>query len=143
MTHTEARRRALRAAFAVSLTMGTMSCSGGVVVIDNDNEDPAPGGSNQPEQEHPSQVADAGSPPLDAGTPVPPIDAGPPTDAGPIDMDASIADAADATSPDGGPLCVLGDDWEAYAACCETVNWDYNAGCMAWGPPVPPAMGVA
>lgn len=145
MTRTETRRRALRAALAVSLTMGIMGCAAGVVV-DNDTDETAPEDQPNPPgtPEQPSAVADAG-PAVDSG---PALDSGPTeTDAGPtetdggaVEMDASIADATDASSPDGGPLCNPNDDWEAYVACCEAVNWDYDAGCMAWGPPVPPAM---
>lgn len=35
--------------------------------------------------------------------------------------------------------CHLTDDW---LACCEAVAWDPNAGCDAWGPYVPPALGA-
>lgn len=34
-------------------------------------------------------------------------------------------------------------DWEAYVACCEAIGWDWERGCAAWGPPVPPTMEVA
>jgi hypothetical protein len=59
-----------------------------------------------------------------------------------------------AVAADAGPKCVLAtaevdggaseeDVWARYQACCEAVGWDWNQGCMAWGPPVPPAMEVA
>jgi hypothetical protein len=36
--------------------------------------------------------------------------------------------------------CTLATDW---ATCCEEQGWAPEAGCMAWGPPMPPAMEVA
>ncbi len=54
-------------------------------------------------------------------------------------VDASAADtsAPDAALADAAGACAAGDDW---AACCEANGWDWDAGCMAWGPPVPPGM---
>jgi hypothetical protein len=45
----------------------------------------------------------------------------------------------DAAVADAGEVCPPGEDW---ATCCEQQNWE-PSGCLAWGPPVPPAMGVA
>ena len=28
---------------------------------------------------------------------------------------------------------------EAYLECCEAIEWDWDQGCAAWGPPAPPA----
>jgi hypothetical protein len=51
----------------------------------------------------------------------------------PVDVpDAAVADAGDVCPHDAN-----------YGACCDQHNWDPAAGCLAWGPPMPPAMGVA
>lgn len=57
--------------------------------------------------------------------------------------DAQTADAADAAqnadvADAGGKCAVFEPGSPEYAKCCADVNWDYNEGCMAWGPPVPP-----
>ncbi|AKT43896.1 hypothetical protein [Chondromyces crocatus] len=110
----EIRRRALRAAAAVSLVVGVTGC-GTVTVL----EDEAPEEGAEGDEE---AVADAGTPPEDAATP----------------EDASVADGS---TPDASPTC----DAESpdYWACCEQHDWNLDAGCMAWGPPVPPAMRVS
>lgn len=61
-----------------------------------------------------------------------PTVARPVSDAGVVD-DAALADAG---------VCVLGDaGWEAYQACCDENGWDWERGCAAWGPFVPPSDG--
>ena len=78
-------------------------------------------------------------------------DAGEPADGGlfvdALTRDGSTSEPAADLGPevadggaviDGGVACNLTDpDW---AACCEAQNWNPAAGCMAWGPPVPPAL---
>lgn len=32
--------------------------------------------------------------------------------------------------------------WERYVECCQRIGWDWDRGCAAWGPPVPPALEV-
>lgn len=55
--------------------------------------------------------------------------------------DAQVADAqADDVSPDAGESCSHELGSEAYLACCERIGWDWNRGCAAWGPFVPPSM---
>lgn len=120
MTRTEVRLRALRAAAAVTLTFGLSGCSGEVLIETAGSAETTPEGEKGTTSgpEVPPIVADAGS-----------------------GEDASIdgGDVADAS--DGGLICVLDEqNWEAYSACCEKVSWSFEAGCMAWGPPVPPAM---
>ena len=44
---------------------------------------------------------------------------------------------------DGGPLaCHRGSfddqDIEAWIECCDALGWDWDKGCVAWGPPTPP-----
>lgn len=135
MTRAEVRLRALRAAAAVTLTLGISGCGGDILVETG-------GGAETPPEEETGTTS---------GPEVPPIvaDAGSGEDAGQIEdagsgEDASIDAGEVADASDGGPLCVLDEQhWEAYAACCEKVSWSFEAGCMAWGPPVPPAMRVA
>jgi hypothetical protein len=75
--------------------------------------------------------------------------------------DATIAADASATSTSSaaaggaggtlelGPIvitkkCVIAGeteaDYQAYVDCCDAVQWNANAGCQAWGPPMPPSM---
>jgi hypothetical protein len=62
--------------------------------------------------------------------------------------DAAVSDAGGANC-DGERSSALeaglsaDEAWARYAACCDAVGWDFNQGCMAWGPPVPPALEVA
>lgn len=44
-------------------------------------------------------------------------------------QDAALADAG---------ICDVGDGW---GECCERIGWDWERGCAAWGPFVPPADG--
>lgn len=69
---------------------------------------------------HGAGMADAGaSPPREDATVV--------EDAG---QDAALADAGSC------------DSWsEGWAECCERIGWDWERGCAAWGPFVPPADG--
>lgn len=49
------------------------------------------------------------------------------TDAGP-----ALADAG----TDAGLRCDVGS--EGWTECCEAIGWDWERGCAAWGPFVPP-----
>ncbi|WP_044238065.1 hypothetical protein [Chondromyces apiculatus] len=100
----------------MSMIAGVFGC-GGTVLVDDEEE----GGEEEPA----GPLADAGAE----------EDAGPQEDAA-VPGDGSVADAGTTC---GNPT----EDWEAYRACCDQVNWDWEAGCEAWGPPVPPEMGVA
>lgn len=54
--------------------------------------------------------------------------------------DAAVADAAATdTAEMPEPECSTNLPWEEYVACCDEVNWDFDKGCMAWGPPAPPS----
>jgi hypothetical protein len=77
----------------------------------------------------------------DSGEPVAIDDAG---------HDAGLADAgfADAGFADAGPTDAgLADagfchpDTEDWWECCNDLGWDFDRGCMAWGPFVPPSDG--
>ena len=54
-------------------------------------------------------------------------------DAGPVWLDAGAPE--DAAMADAGVNCNLAEDW---TACCDENAWDAEAGCLAWGPYVPP-----
>lgn len=107
--HAEARRRALRAARAVTLGVFALSpagCASTVSDVIGDAEVDAAG------------AADAG--PTDVAV-----------DAGPTDV---AADVPTRCTQDAGT--------EAWTRCCASIGWDWNRGCEAWGPFVPPAMGA-
>jgi hypothetical protein len=106
------RRRALRAARVA--TLGLVLAAPGCYAAHD-----APGEAD-PEvrtaaTEDAAVVADAEAPARDGG------------------VDAAVADAG---------FCVVGDaGWEAYQECCDAIGWDWERGCAAWGPFVPPADG--
>ncbi|MFO0758784.1 MAG: hypothetical protein U0359_19995 [Byssovorax sp.] len=108
----EIRRRALRAASAVSLTalaIGAIGCGGVVVETEEGSTDmPAPSASAT------TTTTTTAPDPVDAGTTV--------ADAG---TDAPACD------------CKKAQDW---TACCDAVSWATDCGCLAWGPPMPPEM---
>ena len=60
------------------------------------------------------------------------------------DSDAAIVDAGpgDARVPiDGGAVADAGTclgSGPEWLACCEAIGWDWERGCAAWGPFVPP-----
>lgn len=114
MSRTEIRRRALRAAVAVTLSMSFLGCAANVVV---DSTEPA---------DDDDELVAAETDPVPAPAPIVVVDAGP----GPID--SGVAEA--------GVDCTMAPD---YGLCCDENGWSFEAGCQAWGPPMPPAMGVA
>jgi hypothetical protein len=119
MTRDEIRLRALRAAAAVSLTAGLFGCAATIEVEPASNDDE---GDETSSEEGSTSASNAGE------TPVEP-DAGPEDAATPMDATA-----------DAQVNCTQATDM---AACCEAQSWSPEAGCMAWGPPMPPAMEVA
>jgi hypothetical protein len=126
MTRDEIRMRALRAAAAVSLTAGLLGCAATVEIDSGSSEEQSgeeQGGEESSEQGSTS-ASTSGEPPIEPDAGVDPEDAAAPMDA---TADAQV-DCLQATD---------------YAACCDAHNWAFEAGCMAWGPPMPPAMGVA
>ena len=65
-------------------------------------------------------------------------------DAGQASADSGVAAADSGQDAQGGDVAAADhcngiDGWERYAACCDANGWDYKKGCMAWGPPAPPA----
>lgn len=131
MTRNEIRRRALRAAAAVSLTAGIFGCASEIEIDVGSGSGGGQGGASS------SSAATATASTTTSTTAASTGDA-------PVEPDAGV-DPADAALPmdasaDAQVNCLEATD---YAACCEAHNWAFEAGCMAWGPPMPPAMGVA
>jgi hypothetical protein len=111
----EVRRRALRAALAVTLGAalpGVVGCASSV------------GPSLSDAAQEAANAADVGE------ASVAPADASLSADAG----------AADATPGDAGETCNAVQGTPEWTACCNRIGWDWRRGCEAWGPFVPPAM---
>ena len=53
------------------------------------------------------------------------------------------ADAGTTEVVTTGSVCRQDADWESYTRCCQANGWDWNKGCMAWGPPAPPEIDEA
>ena len=118
-----ARRRALRAARTVTLGLAIMGCSMAHSPDPRPTEEAAPDAAPMTDAMVADSGTDSGS---DAG-----LDAGERIDAG---SDAGVL-------ADAGPDCsVLADlaDTQPYLDCCNANGWDWDRGCMAWGPYVPP-----
>jgi hypothetical protein len=122
----EIRRRALSAAAAVALFTGSLACgSAPSVRLDesarSSESSPAPDAGADPAGRDASAEADAAEAVPDAGLVV---------------VDASSLDAGTIDAGDGpcGPISAEG--WER---CCQESGWS-APGCLAWGPPMPPAM---
>jgi hypothetical protein len=122
MTREEIRRRALGAAAAVSLTLGLTACATEVVVAGS------PSGDGQGGQSGDTAVETAAGGQGGMGG------VGGATASG--GQGGAVAVVEDAGSP---PACISLEG-DAYLACCDEHLWDWDAGCMAWGPPMPPAM---
>lgn len=125
MTRDEIRLRALRAAAAVSLTTGLLGCAAAVEI------ETGPVSSGEQDNE-----AGSGDGSTSAST----------SGEAPIEPDAGVEDAApaaDATADATADAQVDCSQASDLTACCEQQNWSPEAGCMAWGPPMPPAMEVA
>lgn len=110
-----AQERALRAARAVTLTMtaALAGCSSSVTV----------GVADVPAAESPGDA--------------PAADVVAEADAGVV----AEADAGGDAAADAGESCSIeGDAAGGWAECCRRINWDWNRGCQAWGPFMPPSM---
>lgn len=117
-----AQERALRAARAVTLTLGAAlaGCSSVVTAGAADapiTEDAAPAVADVAAavaEDVAADVAAAVDVPADAG--------------------------ADAAADAGESCSAVGDAALSWSECCERINWDWNRGCQAWGPFMPPSM---
>ena len=130
MTRNEIRLRALRAAAAVSLTAGLFGCASEIEVDVGSGSGGGQGGASSSSAATATATASTTTAASSGDAPIEP-------DAGADVTDASLP--MDATA-DAQVNCLEATD---YAACCDAHNWAFEAGCMAWGPPMPPAMGVA
>lgn len=151
LLRSEIRRRALRAAAAVAV--GAITGCGSIDepvagAAHADASAPADGrrgadGAAGSDVGPTSRQPDGGSAGADAG---PAPDVGAVADAGRAVDIAQVADASGAdsvasvgdTGRTTGTVCKSTDDWQDYKQCCDENGWDWNKGCMAWGPPAPP-----
>ncbi len=142
-------RKALRAAAAVAAALGASGCaplaesvSGpSLVAIGSVDGGAIDGGAVRSRGEAIARPADAGS----ALFAVAPDSSGSSHDAAEltaIDVPTSNDAGQGTVALDPKKRCSLGDGWERYQACCKELGWDFSAGCMAWGPPAPPAMAI-
>lgn len=122
------RRRALNAAAGVALFAGSLACG---------EVDVRP--LSMPEGAPPPKTALAPATGASVHVSVFAVAA---TDAG-VALDAGQAGSADASSGADAGAVTCNSEMEDYAACCAAIGWDWERGCMAWGPPVPPAAEVA
>lgn len=111
-----ARRRALSAVSRITFTLGLVGC-----IQPADSVDPEPDAAD-------AELVDAE---LDAGA----EDAEHVADADAV-TDAEAVTDADVVA-DAATDCQQSENW---ADCCEAAEWQADAGCLAWGPPVPPSM---
>jgi len=119
------RTKALRAAAKVALLGAATGC--GTAQSSALEAQTTPDAGERPQVE--DAAADSGAR-MDAGTVVV-------GDAG-IVMDAGLGIDAGLETCDMNALTS-----EDYLACCERIGWDWERGCAAWGPPVPPRMSAA
>ena len=143
----EIRRRALRAATAVAV--GAVAGCGSIddAVVGAAYVDATAGadgqvGMGRAQDAATGHTVDGGRSPLDGGAAM--ADAGvsgadsTASDAGSVTpLDAIVGGTSDAST---GVVCKSTDDWKDFQRCCDENGWDWNKGCMAWGPPAPPAL---
>ncbi len=116
--HALARRRALRAARAV--TLGLFALGAGCA---------ATTGPDAPRS--PADVSDAAPDDAAPDAAVAVADAAP---------EAASEDVVGDLADDAGERCDRDAGAVAFSACCQRIGWDWNRGCEAWGPFVPPSM---
>lgn len=155
LTRAEIRRRGLRAAFAVAFS-GTIGCGANATTAatgagaNADASDSAIAGADSQAAADAatapdSQVAADAAMGADAAQP---LDTQAVADAVAADTPQDSATGGDVAQADdavddgdaGGKCSVYAAGSAEYNKCCADANWDFNAGCMAWGPPVPPTM---
>lgn len=135
LTKNEIRRRALRAAGKVAL-MSTLACGGEGLTEPLQSGIPDPIGS-EPTIADPSIVANVDAELGDRG--LDPVEEGvaPMLDGRRFETRLSTVAVTACAFVEGKGT------WEDYVACCDAIGWDWNRGCAAWGPPVPPSLEVA
>ncbi|HEY4116657.1 MAG TPA: hypothetical protein VGM56_02325 [Byssovorax sp.] len=128
MTSAEVRRRALRAAAAVTFGVAMIGCAG--TVIDS-------GDGTDSQSEKGTTTGEHVRVPPPRGTSSGDASGGGETTA------TTTASSGSGAGGHAGVDCsaLRGDpDPNAYSECCDAVDWDIHAGCEAWGPPMPPSM---
>lgn len=108
--HEHAHARALRAVTAVTLGLFALGATGCSATVAHDIARPV---------DAPADTADA-------------------SDAEDASDAAVIADAD--VSPEADVRCDQDAGAAEWSACCERNGWNWNFGCQAWGPFVPPSM---
>lgn len=155
LARNEIRRRGLRAAFAVAFS-GTVGCGAAVDTTaagtgaSVDAGDSTIAASDVAAAADSVALADAAvaAETATAADSAQPSDTQPLSDLAAADIPLDSAVAADVAHADdavadadaGGKCSVYAPGSAEYDKCCADENWDFNAGCMAWGPPVPPTM---
>ena len=125
MTSAEVRRRALRAAAAVTFGVAMIGCAGSVVDTGDGSDSQADEGATTGEH---------------VRLPPPPATSSGDSSEGGGSASTTASTASGAGGHAGVNCMSLEPDWQAYSKCCNDVDWDFNAGCEAWGPPMPPSM---
>ncbi len=127
MMREDIRRRALRAAAAVSLTLGVAGCAGHIEA----QSEGAGGGDTRVAGtggEGGTRVAGTGGAGGAGGASTSTAEGG-----------AATADAG-STLADAGLACPMTLPQADWVMCCQAHQFAPSAGCQAWGPPMPPAM---
>ena len=124
---TDSQLKALRAAGRVTLTLSLFGCIEEAPTVTSESTETEADAESDAE-------SDAAPPDSDLFVDALTRDGAPHTPA----ADAGLEWADGGATGDGGLACdATRPDW---AACCEAQNWNPAVGCLAWGPPVPPAL---
>jgi len=137
MMREDIRRRALRAAAAVSLTLGIAGCAGEVTIQETATTSSGAGETvTSGAGTRVGTSSQAGTGGLAGGGGMAGVGG-----LGGTGGMAAVGGLGGAGGADGiadaGANCRDASD---VAACCEANDWNTQAGCMPWGPPMPPVM---
>ena len=108
--HTHAHARALRAVTAVTLGLFALGADGCSATVTYDLARPVDAPADTYDVSDADDASDAA-----------------------VSADAGV-------SPDASERCEHDAGSEAWAACCARNGWNWDLGCAAWGPFVPPSM---
>lgn len=153
---TAAHRQALRTVGRIAFTLSAMGCIEGApnaddATVTDDERDATLDASWETPEPEPESMVDSG---LSGDALIEwvaedaRVDVSVESDAMPDDMGDAIDVGIETTdalvdASDTRARCpTAAEDFEAWAACCEAIGWDWNRdpACGAWGPPMPPAM---
>jgi len=136
---TEVRRRALRAAMAVTLSVVALGCA---TTVDEPNRRTK--ASTEARADTTGSAGGSDTTGSAGGSDTTGSAGGSDTTGSAGGQVASTGGAGGAGGGSGQVDCRAlsngGQDWDAYTKCCDAQNWDFKAGCEAWGPPMPPSM---